>query len=280
MYRKEYLRKDGSAIPIELRAHLIRDDSGRPVGMWSIVRDISDRLAAERKLRALQVELERKVRDRTRRLRKLVGELSLAEHRERRRIAHILHEDLQQMLVAMKFQLQKVADKPDRRTLAALNARLQEELDQVIQMSRTLTTDLYPPVLSALGLRPALEWLAMDFKDRWGLVVEADVCGGLDRLGEGVKVFVFEAVRELLFNVLRHAGVEAAAVRVSRHGKRKIKVEVKDQGVGFDARKAIRATRTFGLFNIQERTRSFGGQMEVVSRPSAGTTTTLVLPRG
>lgn len=279
VYQKEYIRKDGSIIPVELRAYLVRDPGGNPVGMWAMVRDISAQLRMQRALRQSHGQLERKVRERTLRLRKLAGELSQAEHKERRRIAQVLHEDLQQRLVAMKYQAQDMAGflmaEGGQRRLP----RLLEEMDQAIQITRTLSSDLCPPVLYDLGLGAALEWLATDLKKRLGLVIATDVAAGARLLSDDLRIFAFEAVRELLLNVAKHAGVKSVMIQVASGGRHAVRVTVVDKGKGFDARRQIHEQQKFGLFSIQERARSFGGRLTVVSRPGQGTRATIVLPR-
>ena len=94
-----------------------------------------------------------------------------------------------------------------------------------------------------------------------------------------MKKFVFDAIREWLMNVVTHATVKTADVRVSPMAKGLVRIQVKDAGVGFDTKQDKEATSHFGLFRIQERAESFGGRFEVVSLPNKGTCATLILPR-
>lgn len=279
VYEKEYRCKDGRIIPIELRTVLMRNGEGKPTAMWAMVRNIEDRRRTENKLRNLRDTLELKVRERTRRLRKLAGELSLAEHKERRRIANVLHEDLQQRLVAMKYQVHDLEKNGLKNDASATIRRVLAELDEAIHLTRTLSSGLCPPVLYELGLKPALEWLALDLKTRLGLSVAIESEKGVDITGDDLRVFAYEAVRGLLLNVAKHAGVGDVLVQVKQSGVHSVRISVTDKGIGFDPQKELDSRKKLGLFSIQERTRSFGGRFDVVSAPGRGARVIMTLPR-
>ncbi len=276
VYEKEYIRKDGTVIPIELRTHLIRDSNGNPEGMWGFVRDITERKRAAEALHKAHDELEHKVRERTARLRELTLALTRTEQRERRRIAHVLHEDLQQLLVAAKFRVGELVEGARDGALHRLADSAQQALDRALQISRSLTTDLRPPVLYELGLVAALDWLAHDMRDRFGLTVVVRAAKIITPASDDIRIMAFESVRELLLNVVKHAGVKTAEVRVAPLGAGQLRIEVADKGVGFDPAQAT--SRTFGLFNLRERAEGVGGTFTVTSKPRRGTCVALVLP--
>lgn len=276
VYEKEYIRKDGVVFPVELRSYLIRDGEGKATGMWAFVRDITERKRVEELLKLANDELERKVKERTARLRELTIELTRNEQRERRRIAHVLHEDLQQLLAAAKYrvgELQECAANEDRRPLAEA---AQSALDHAIQISRTLTVDLRPPVLYEFGLHAALEWLCQDMQSRFGMAVSFRSNETLEPASDDVRFFAFEAVRELLLNVAKHAGVKQAEVQVVPGDPDMFRLQVRDDGKGFHL--TDNATRTFGLFSIRERAEGLGGGLTVDSAPGKGTCIRLSLP--
>lgn len=221
-------------------------------------------------------ELERKVRDRTAKLQALAEEIIRVEHRERRRIAHVLHEDLQQWLAAAKFRIGELRDQA--LTPAALGAadRVQQMLDKAIEVTRSLAMDLRPPIIHEQGLRAALRWLAADMKHKFDMTVRIRAEAIAERVAEEMGIFVFEAVRELLMNVVKHAGVKTVIVRVMPKGRGRVRVEVVDKGSGFDPTR--NGERKFGLFSIRERTDVLGGSMEVVSKPGKGASVVLTLP--
>jgi DNA-binding NarL/FixJ family response regulator/two-component sensor histidine kinase len=209
-------------------------------------------------------------------LRALAAELAAAEQRERRRVAQILHDQLQQTLVGAKYQVE--AAKAQTRTKAVRETmdRLSEILDESIKTSRSLTAELGLPILHEKNLAGALKWLAGRMRERHGLQVVIDADAFAEPLSEDVRAFLFEAVRELLFNVVKHAGVNEAQVRLFRQ-EEDIRVEVSDAGRGFDSdRLQRRGTADFGLFSIRERLGYLGGHVEIASAPSQGTRITLV----
>lgn len=242
------------------------------------VSETKGQMLVEKTMRQSHANLERKVRERTVRLRKLAGELAQAEQKERRRIAHIIHEDLQQRLVAMKYQAQDLGNSVRKGRAMMPVARLLKELDEAIHITRTLSADLCPPVLYALGLGAALEWLAADLRARLGLVISTEVSERAVLPTDDLSVFAFEAVRGLLLNVAKHAGVQTVSIRVEPEGASRVRITVLDKGVGFDPQKKIQEQQKFGLFSIQERAESFGGRFEVISRPGRGTRAVLLLP--
>jgi len=278
IYEKEYRRKDGTIFPVELRTLLLRDDAGKPEGMWAMVRDVTARKRLEQSLLKTNVELERKVRERTLKLRKLAGDLTQAEHKERRRIAYVLHEDIQQRLVALRYQVEAIIQGNPPETTLVPARRMLGELEHIVQMTRSLSSDLRPPVLYELGLKSALDWLAGDLKQKFGLEVEVRAKDSKCHLSDDLRIFAFEAVRELLLNVVKHAGVKRASVQVNPCVRGYRMITVKDKGGGFVSKRSLESRGALGLFSIHERASAFGGSFKVSSERGKGTVCTLTLP--
>lgn len=277
--QKRYQRKDGTLVWVDLHCTLIHDARGRPVCAVATIQDVTRNKHAEAVLQKARNDLEVRVKERTAKLRKLAAELTRAEHRERRRIADILHDDLQQHLVGMQC---RIAGRKHGSRYRLTNGDVEwllDELAETLSLSRGLTTRLRPPVLYELGLQAALEWLADDMKDRLGLTVTVKGSPSFHLHSDEMRVFAFGAVTELLTNVAKHAGVRAAQVRLRWQGKRWIRIEVVDKGVGFDAAQPTQETK-FGIFSIRERTDAMGGRFEVISQPGKGTCAALMLPAG
>ncbi len=214
-------------------------------------------------------------------LQALAAELVQTEQRERKRLAKVIHDHLQQLLVGAKFGV--AALRSDARTVTQQESltQLGDVLDEAIRSSRSLTADLSPPILHEQGLTPGLEWLARRMLQKHNLTVEVETGVRVAFEAEQLRVFVFEAVRELLFNIVKHAHTDRARVSVRRKDDDQVEVSVRDDGTGFDAAAfdgGASATGGFGLFSIRERLRFLGGQMEVESRPGHGSRVTLAVP--
>jgi signal transduction histidine kinase len=278
---------DGTERLIAWHNKLVYDNAGNIIGTISSGTDITERKKAERELQELNETLEQRVLERTavaeqqaKKLRALTRELIQAELQERRRIALLLHEHFQQLLVAARMNLTQVlqhADAPDLRDLLKGTDGI---LRDAIESSRTLAVELCPPLLYELGLVPALEWLGKRMYERHALDVQIDA--NLDREPEDLDLrsFCFEAVRELLFNVVKHSGVLSAQVCL-RHEKEFLEIRVSDEGRGFDPQH-VQPLGTdsldFGLFAIRERLSSLGGRIELASAPGEGTQVTFLAP--
>jgi len=215
-------------------------------------------------------------------LRALASELALTEQRERRRLARALHDQLQQMLVAAKMQVnvakRKVSDEGTSRSLRLIA----ELLDQSIAESRSLTVELSPPVLFDRGLVGGLEWLARQFLEKHHLPVSLEVDSGVDVHDEGTRIFLFQAARELLFNTVKHAQAQSARICLNRLEGDRVRLVVEDDGQGFDPSimGGTNVSGGFGLFSIRERLELTGGRLEVSSARGQGTQMVIEVPGG
>jgi histidine kinase len=224
---------------------------------------------------------ERDLIDLSENLRSLSSELLLTEERERRRIAVDLHDRIGHALANIKMQLGDLKEDLNQPQGLPKMRRIAELVDQSIQDTQSLTFDLSPPVLYDLGLEAALEWLVdqMQEQHRISMVFEDDQQP--KPLNESIRILAFQATRELLFNIVKHAHAHHAWVSIKRD-EEWVHIEIKDDGVGLHAssqsRPTNRKTGGFGLFSIQERLKHFGGRLEMASEPGKGTQVTLIAP--
>lgn len=260
--------------------------------------DLIERKQVEEKLRLSYSELEHRVTERTAeldaknaelqdradQLARLASEITLAEEQERHRLAQVLHDHLQQILVAAKLELSVLARKIKDDEHHTLIADISGLIEESIRESRSLTVELSPPILHEAGLSAGLQWLARRMQHKYGFDVKLDLSGGDGIERDDISILCFQSVRELLFNCVKHSGVKAAAVSVRRDANKTLELRVSDKGRGFDAqnvwRKAARASGSFGLFSIRERLNLLGGRFEISSRPGAGATFQLTIPHG
>ncbi len=282
----ERVRKNGRRFWADVVITALRDETGRLYGFAKITRDVTERRHAEEALHELNATLEGKVMQRTaelqhraRQLQKLTLELSEAEDRERRQLAEILHDDLQQVLAAAKFHLSLLNSRAKHDPAQqAVIAQVDQMLMDAVRKSRSLSHELSPAVLHHGDLGEALTWLAEQVRTKHGLRVRVETFAPVDTESEALKMFLYKAGQELLFNVVKHARTEEARIRVRRLG-RYLCLSVSDRGRGFDPR-ALRETAGFGLLSIRERIELLGGRMKIRSGKGQGSTFRIVVPDG
>jgi PAS domain S-box-containing protein len=245
--------------------------------------DLIDRKTAEEALRQLNEHLEQRVIERTelakaraKQLQALAVELIEAEEGERRRIADLLHEDLQQILASARMQLQAGRATVPHEPMFMHAERL---LEEAIAKSRSLSHELSPAVLHLAGLIDALQWLIRRKHEQFGLQVALDTRIEEHAVNVPIKIFLFRAVQELLFNVVKHAAVTSAQVVLTGNDNT-IAITVSDQGRGFDP--AILDSGTLkgglGLISLRERAQYIGGRLDIRSASGQGTRITLTVP--
>jgi PAS domain S-box-containing protein len=257
---------------------LTRDGSGRPLYREGSIRDITERKQQELEIKRANNELEERVHERTEQLRALAGELTLAEQRERKRLAKILHDHIQQLLVAIRYRV-AVIRRDERDTIKQTAKEIEELIDQSIAASRSLTAELSPLVLQEGGLNAGLEWLTRWMADKQQLHVDLEM-DTVEPLTETTKILLFESVRELLLNAVKHSKTRSARIHL-KSAEGLLQLVVSDEGVGFDPKTLPHAGESgggFGLFSISERLRLIGGKVEINSSPGKGSRFVLWVP--
>lgn len=262
------------------RAMPIYDREGTITRWFGTCTDIDDQRREEAKLEALVTERTSKLQEQTRRLRHLAVELATAEQRERRRLATLLHDDLQQVLVAARMQMSMLEQRLSGDEVAGLTEKAKRWVDEAVNTARNLSRELRPPALYEGGLAVALGWLAARMEERHHLKVELDIPEEMSPIDDDIKALLFDTVRELLFNATKYARVDVATVAL-RETEEQLTVTVSDRGSGFDPETAMRgdANPGYGLFSIRERLAALGGDFSLSSTPGEGTTVHLKVPR-
>ncbi|WP_342350047.1 PAS domain S-box protein [uncultured Nitrospira sp.] len=286
-FEDTFIRKDGSFFPVSYSASPLRDHEDEIIGLVIVFQDITERKQTEEELRRWKDELEIRVNERTRelvssqdRLRSLASQLILTEEHERRKLARDLHDYLVQLLVVgcLKLDQMKNILTLSSETEVAIQD-LREILQQALSYSRTTIAELSPPNFHEAGLPMALKWLT-ERMEKHGLGVEIHTSDQTIHLSENRVILLFQSVRELLLNVLKHAGVQKASVRMVVEPDGEVCIAVEDRGTGLDADAMQRAKDPghLGLFAVQERMEAMGGRVEVLSVPGEGTCVKLLLP--
>jgi PAS domain S-box-containing protein len=274
------LRPDGSVIWVTVTLSIQWDIGGRILSLIGVVEDID---ARKRQRKEWTDELERRIAERTKelvrthdRLRGLAQELTLTEQRERQRMADELHDYLAQMLVVTRLKLAQASQAAQQDPARATLKEADELIDRCLTYTRTLVAELMPPTLRQFGLAGGLQWLA-EAMTTHGLDVRVQAPSITPPLSEDHTRLLYQSIRELLFNVLKHSGTKRALITMTVDDLRtKMEIAVRDEGEGCNPSKVMEMRKaTFGLFSIRERMEAMDGWMDMQSKPGCGTTVTL-----
>lgn len=301
-------REDGTTGCVISRAVPIFNDKGEIAEWFGAASDITELNRVMKELTDTNTELEDKVGKRTallttlnkslraeieerkrteeqllwaqKNLRKVTSEIIFAEERSRQHFATDLHDTVVQTMGAAYLRSQLIQEEiPEK--LQPFYKEMQEMISESITEARTIMAELSPPVLNELGLIPALEWLAEQVQKKRGLQVKFIYKGnnGDLSLPREIEILLFQATRELLMNIVKHAQAKRAIVKFFIIG-RKARIEVSDNGKGFDVRKSFlpRETGGYGIYSIRERIRHIGGILAIQSSPGQGTKAIITTP--
>ena len=219
-------RADGAYRWFLVNAAPVRDDDGRVTEWFGASTDVHDQ-------RTFMEALESRVEERTAQVRELARALTLAEQAERGRVAHLLHEDLQQRLYGLGLMLGMLRDHLPSDEARGLLDNAAGTLAGATTLTRTLSRELSPPLLQGEDLSVLLDWIAERKQERYGLEVDVEMRGAVSVPEEEVRILLYRLLRELLFNVVKHAGTRQARVVAEREGGA-VRVTVVDEGAGFD----------------------------------------------
>lgn len=287
----------------------LRTATGEVVGLCGVARDVTESKKAKEALERARVELEQRVQDRTselthtnerlleqieerrqveqkleihqQQLQTLASQLSLTEQRERWKIATGLHDRVGQNLAFALLKLQSIHQGEQRADLKKTLGGVCEYIKKSIQEIRTLIFDLGSPILYRDGFEPALkDWLTEHIEKVHGIDCEYRDDGQPKPLDNDIMVLLFDSVREILVNVVKHAGAKKIKVNIYRDDDN-MEIIIEDDGIGFDpAGASITPGRIggFGLFSIRERLDYIHGRFEINSGHGRGTKITLRVP--
>jgi PAS domain S-box-containing protein len=262
-YEIDVLAKDGRRVPIEVRSQAIYEN-GVMVGVQSTARDITERKLAQEGLKMFSRQLIE------------------AQEDERRRIARELHDQVGQILIAVKMNLHTEKQVSQAAEVCCYIKENIEAVDEALRLVRDLSVELRPPVLDDFGLVTALHWYVDRYTKRTGLEVHVliDMPDENERFSRELETACFRIAQEALTNVVRHAQANQVRLQLVKDGN-VLLLSVKDNGVGFDLeslqKRAPRAA-TLGLISMQERAHAAGGKIEIDSAVSQGTEVRFRLP--
>jgi|SoiMethySBSTD1v2_1073268.scaffolds.fasta_scaffold29177_4 PAS domain S-box-containing protein len=273
-------RKDGSKFPIEVSLNHVPGEGGGHA--FAFVTDITERRRAAAALQERTVELER----RTAQLSQLASDLTLAEQHAREQLAKTLHDGLQQLLLIATLNLdqQLKHDAQTGTSPAEHIVQAKSHLDEAIAAARSLSFELFPPVLQSSGLPAAITWLADWTRNKYGIEVQVSAAPLANSARKDVRTLLFESVRELLLNAVKHAHAERVSVDLAVDANGMLCITVTDQGIGFEPAEVGEPAKGgpagWGLFSIRERLTLLGGRFDIESSPGHGARFRLIAPLG
>ncbi|MFH1872506.1 MAG: PAS domain S-box protein [Pseudomonadota bacterium] len=268
------LRADGSDGEFLVVKFPIRDAGERPL-LCGMALDITERRQALVQLRDANERLEHLAAEQAAHLRELARDLTHAEQRERDRLYELLHDEVQPLLVAARLSLSGLGSRTPPEDRLRVAAEACQHISGVIDVARTLSFQLSPPLIRERGLSPALESLCHWVRDNHGLEVELNSAPEAESDDMALRLLCFNAVRELLTNTVKHAGSSHAKLTVDLVDGDTLRITVADRGSGFDP---ATITSGSGLSAIERRLSMLGGSLQIDSRPGQGTVATLAAP--
>jgi two-component system sensor histidine kinase UhpB len=271
--KKEIEQRKKFEIDLQKARDSLEDEVEDRTRLWieankALLAEIAERKEAERIILTNREEL-----------RALNAELIRIEENERQRMATALHDGLGQTLAMTRIKIDAAKSQAENFSLVESLEQVRALVDLAIKETRSLMSELSPPVLRQFGLAAALEALVEEIQEKYGLavVLRRD---DLEHLDDDVRDFLYRSIRELLMNTVKHARAGKAEISLCDESG-VIAVDVRDDGIGFDASKTGRHATSrggFGLFSIRERISHFGGNLTVESAPTKGTSIAMKVP--
>ena len=256
------VKENGETIWTDVSAALLPFRDGTAV---VVTTDITERKLVETELKKSKDQLEQ-----------LYKRLNQIREEERAFISREIHDELGQLLTALKMELNRIRDEvnvsPDskNRLLGALKL-----VNELIKKTQKLSSDLRPGILDDLGLIPAIEWYSQEFQKRTSIVC----CLELEEVGitqSEISLALFRILQEALTNIIRHANAKKATIHLYSSSDQLCLV-ISDNGVGIDEEK-IHAKESLGLNGVRERLKQFNGNLQVISVKNKGTQLTISIP--
>jgi PAS domain S-box-containing protein len=259
------LRRNGEEFPIDASISHMSGHDGRLYTV--ILRDVTHRVRAEEALQHSKDEL-----------RELATVGATAREQEKSRIARELHDELAQMLTALRMDLSWVSERmpAGEPQLAAKLDAMRNLLTDTVAATRRISADLRPLLLDDLGLVPAAQWLVSNFTQRTGIHCEFAVEPADLDLRDPHATAIFRILQESLTNVARHAQASLVDIRVDcSNGE--LTAKVRDNGRGFESGNP-RKPNSYGLVGLRERAYLLDGEVSFDTAPGRGTTIEVRIP--
>jgi len=277
---------------IEITGKFYNNHLDSSLCMIGLVKDISQQKQYEHSIIQVNEVLEQRAQERTARIRNqadrlrvLANRLGQVEQKERKRLAGVLHDHIQPLVVGARMQLWEIQRK-DKIDAAHETARkIEGILEETLVELRSLTVDLSPSAILNDGLMGGMNWLSTYMEKKFNFKIDVFAKNEVDPISENTCYLLFQCVKELLFNAVKYSGEEQARIAIERTRDHKIRLIVSDNGKGFDLEQVTgtdihQSMTSLGLFSIEERLKDIGGRMKINSAPGQGAAITLTAPAG
>jgi PAS domain S-box-containing protein len=271
-YEEPEIISSGEEIWVRTSKVPLQDTNNNVIGVLGTYEDVTERKQIEKQL----LEYQKK-------LKSLASRVFLTAENERRRLAIGIHDQLGQQLAIIKLKLQSLVQTVEKTAMFEPLSQICSEVDHTIEDAHSLTFELSNPVLYEIGLEAAVEqWLTEQIEEKYGIKCRFSADAGSIQLDSERRTILFQAFRELLVNVVKHAGAGVVEVDIRKKGE-KICISVRDNGVGFvPFEKGMHPSTSkkggFGLFGIREQIEYYDGTIKIESVPKQGTCITICMP--
>ncbi|MFC2062993.1 PAS domain S-box protein [Chloroflexota bacterium] len=262
IHQHNFIKRDGQVCCVELNTSVLPDSEGVPQGFITLVKDVSARKHTAEQLITYQKEL-----------RALTSQMSLAEERERRRIAIDLHDRVGHNLATCSMQISELKAREHTKHTKKDLEELHTSIRNLIKEIRSLTFEFSSPILYELGFEAAIEHLTEQFQDQHHVLFDFNTSGKVTSISDDIKIILFRIIRELLVNIIKHAKASRASVDIHTRDDDMV-ITVADDGIGFNTsiiRFNRKTNKGLGIFSIYERLHYINGDIKIESRVGQGT---------
>ena len=261
--------KDGKKINVSVSAAPLFDSVQKPIGISSFIIDVTERKIAEKE----REKLFKQINAARNRLKILSAQLISVQEAEKRNISVELHDEIGQMLTAIKIDLQRIRNNFEKNEITILVDDCSKLVEKTISVVRNLSRELRPSIIDDLGLAASLRWYTDQFHQRTGVTIKTRIKKVDEAMPPECAITLFRICQEALTNIAKHSGADYVKITLYKH-KSFITLTVEDNGKGFDLQKALRLAskgKSLGLLGMQERAELLGGKFRIKSAPGSGT---------
>ncbi|MEQ1657718.1 MAG: PAS domain S-box protein [Hylemonella sp.] len=265
-YQLTIKHASGRTYDVLCNAKAFRNEQGEVVGLFATAHDVTESRRIQQ-----EVSVSRQ------RLREMAAQGEAMREHERKSIAREVHDELGQVLTALRMDLTFLELRHGAR-VPELKDKIQDMrglVDRAIQGVRDVASNLRPTVLD-MGLMPAIHWLCDEFRRHTDIPCQFEAEAMDDEMAEDRAIGLFRIVQESLTNITRYAQATEVQVSLQQLGGVML-LKVRDNGRGFDPAQAVRG-KSFGLLGMQERALALGGTLEISSAPGQGATIGVTVP--